>query len=296
MPLLGEVAALTTAALWSLGSLLFARAARRVGGFTLNQARITLAFLVLSAILFLTRGSAWAPGAGPRNIALLAGSGLIGLTLGDWAYFNSLVCVGPRLATLFMTLAPPMAALLALPLLGESLGFAGVLGMALTLAGIVWVVLERGSADVPRGHRLRGAMLGVLASLGQALGLVLSKLGMQGVVDPLPATAIRMGAAALGVWALALATRRAGGVVGLARDPRARLATLGATMVGPVCGVWLSLVAVSLTKAGIAATLMATTPVMVLPLLILIEKERVSRRAALGAVLSVTGIAVLFLH
>jgi drug/metabolite transporter (DMT)-like permease len=275
---------------------MFARAARRVGGFTLNQTRITLAFLILATIVFLTRGSAWAPGAGPHNVFLLAGSGLIGLTLGDWAYFNAMVYVGPHLATLFMTLAPPMAALLAIPLLGESLGLVGVLGMVLTLAGIVWVVLERGTAQIPRGHRLRGAMLGVIASLGQALGLVLSKLGMAGVVDPLPATAMRMGAATLGIWALALATRRAGGVVGLIRDPQARLATLAATLVGPVCGVWLSLVAVSLTKAGIAATLMATTPILVLPLVILIDKERVTRRAALGAVLSVIGIAVLFLH
>jgi drug/metabolite transporter (DMT)-like permease len=105
-----------------------------------------------------------------------------------------------------------------------------------------------------------------------------------------------MGAATLGVWLVALASRRGAGVVRLLRDRRARWATLGATIMGPVLGVWLSLVAVRHTKAGIAATLMALTPVLILPLVRVFHGERVSLRAASGAVLAVLGVAVIFLR
>jgi drug/metabolite transporter (DMT)-like permease len=188
------------------------------------------------------------------------------------------------------------SAIIALPLLGEHLVFGALAGMTLTLAGVMWVVLDRRNAAVPHGHRIRGATLAILGSLGQAVGLTLSKLGMGSVVDPLPATAIRMAAGAAGIWILALLSRRAGGVSKLVRDPVARWATLGATLLGPVTGIWLSLIAVRHTETGIAATLMATTPILIVPLLLLVEKERVSRRAILGTFLSVIGVALLFLH
>jgi len=296
MPLLGELAALTTAIFWAAGSLLFTFAGRRAGSFALNLARITLALVALSLILLATRGLAWAPEAHTRNVLVLALSGLIGLTLGDWAYFGSLVFVGPRLATLLMTFAPPFAALLAIPLLGETLRPTGWAAMVLILGGVIWVVLERSPTSIPRGYRIRGVLFGILAALGQGLGLVLSKVGMGSAVDPLPATAIRMAAATAGVWILGIATGKARRLPILVRDPMARLATIGATFLGPVFGVWLSLVAVRLTKTGIAATLMATTPIVVLPLLILVQKEKVSRRAALGAVAAVAGVGMLFLR
>jgi len=293
---LGEVAALGTATCWAFGTILFTRAARRIGAFTLNLTRITLALCILSVILVLTRATAWAPEAQSRHLLLLALSGICGLTLGDWAYFRAFIYIGPRLTTLFMTLAPVFSAIIALPLLGEHLVFGALLGMALTLLGVVSVILDRRNAAVPHGHRVRGAVLAILGSLGQAVGLNLSKLGMGTVVDPLPATAIRMAAGAAGIWVLALASRRAGGVSTLVRDPVARWATLGATLLGPVIGIWLSLVAVRHTQTGIAATLMATTPILILPLLAVVEKERVSARAIAGTVLSVIGVALLFLH
>src|SRR5262245_5423665 len=110
--MLGEAAALGTACCWSFATLLFTRAARRIGAFTLNLTRITLALIILSLLVLVTRGLAWAPEAESRNFILLAVSGVVGLTLGDWAYFGAFVSVGPRVTTLFMTLAPPMSAAL----------------------------------------------------------------------------------------------------------------------------------------------------------------------------------------
>lgn len=293
--MLGEAAALGTALCWSFATLLFTRAARRIGAFTLNLTRITLALVILSLLLLFTRGFEWAPEAEKTNIILLAVSGLVGLTLGDWAYFGAFVSIGPRMTTLFMTLAPPFSAAIAVPLLGEQLGGTALLGMTLTLLGVIFVVLDGRNAAIPRGHRIRGATLAVLGSLGQAVGLNLSKLGMGSVVDPLPATAIRMAAATAGIWIVAVALRRSNSIRQLARDRKASLWTLGATLFGPVLGISLSLVAVRHTQTGIAATLMATTPILVLPLLVFIEKEHVSARAIVGTVIAVAGVGLLFL-
>lgn len=296
MPFLGELAALTTATCWAAGSMLFTHAARRVGAFTLNHARITLALVVLSIILLITRGTHWADGADTRHMGLLVLSGIIGLTLGDWAYFRAFVDLGPRLTTLLITLAPPFTAILAIPLLGETLGPKALLGMAVTLTGVIWVIRERQPAGLEHGHLVRGVFLGSLGALGQALGLVLSKMGMGSVIDPLPATAIRMAAATVGVWTLSLLTGRIHDLPRLARDAGARWAMVGATFLGPVTGVWLSLVAVRLTKAGVAATLMSLVPILVIPMVMVAYRERVSLRAAIGAAISVAGVAILFLR
>jgi len=293
---LGQVAALGTAACWAAGSYLFTIAARRLGSLTLNQARITLALVFLSAFTFAARGTAWAPEAAPRQILFLVVSGLVGLTLGDWAYFRALVAIGPRLGTLLMTLAPPLTAILAVPVLHERLSWVGIAGMAVTIAGVGWVVLERSAVPIPRGHRVLGVAMGALGSLGQAVGLILSKIGMGNEIDPLPATAIRMAAATAGIWLVAGLSRRARNVRLLRTDRTARLAVLGACLLGPVTGVWLSLVAVRLTEAGIAATLMSTTPVLVLPLVMFVGRERVSPRAAFGALVAVAGVGMLFLR
>jgi drug/metabolite transporter (DMT)-like permease len=229
-------------------------------------------------------------------VAWLAVSGLIGLTLGDLCYFGSLVLLGPRLTTLLAALAPPITAVVAVPFLDERLGARALIGMILTLGGVAWVVLERPVVEAPRGHRARGVILGLLAAVGQGVGLVLAKRGMGHAIDPLPANIIRMAAATLGIWIIALLTGRLDSPRGVWTNRTARWSAFGATLLGPTFGVWLSLVAARHTKTGIAATLMATVPVLILPLVIIFHKEKVSLRAAFGAVLVVAGVAVIFLR
>jgi drug/metabolite transporter (DMT)-like permease len=295
VPFLGEAAALGTALLWAVGTLLFTTASRRVGPFAVNLTRINLACLILIALVLITR-SPWQGVLTTERMGILFLSGWIGLVLGDWALFTAFVMIGPRLATLMMALAPPMAALLAMPLLGESLGPLAYGGMALTIGGVAWVILERSPTPIPRGHRILGVLLALLGAAGQAAGLVLSKLGMDGEVSPLTATALRMSAAVIGVWLVAAFSGRTREPFRLRSDRLATLAILGATLVGPVFGIWLSLIAVKNIEAGVAATLMAPVPVFVLPLVHWVYKEKVTHRAIVGAVLAVIGVAVLMLR
>lgn len=301
MPYPGEIAALTAALLWSVNSLIFGFAVRRLGSFSLNLIRLNLAALLLGSAAMIACGTSWISATPGRDLCLLVVSGLVGLTLGDWAYYRSLQILGPRLATLLFALVPPITTVLGALILGEWPRWIGVAGMALTVGGVAWVILERqgilstGNREMPaHSSRFRGVLFGVLGSLGQSVGLILTREAMESGISTLPATAVRMASGAAGIWFVWILARRPLGLSRMRGDRRVPVATLSGVILGPVIGIWLSTVAVKHTMAGIAATLTSTTPVMILPLVILVHRERVSPRAAMGAALAVAGVALLF--
>ncbi len=294
---LGELAALATASCWALGTTLFGEASKRVGAFTTNVLRIPLGALLLVTTLFLTRGKLWPTWANSHQIALLTASSFLGLVIGDALFFRSVVLLGPRLATLLSTLAPPVAALAAWVVLHEQLTFMAVAGMVVTLAGVAWVVAERAPAGSRPVHaHLEGIAAGVGGAIGQGLGLVLSKMAMGSTLDSLSATVIRVTTAVAGVWLVALASGRAQAGVRALRDRQALAFMTGGALVGPFLGIWLMLTSVKLTATGVASTLMSTTPLLIIPLVRVVYKEKPSPRAWLGALVAVGGIALLFFH
>jgi len=288
----GEIAALATALLWAFTGIFFAEAARRIGALRVNLLRLPIALVLLSGALLAT-GTSFAT-LDSRRFGLLAASGLVGLTIGDLALFAALVRIGPRLAALLMALAPVFATLAGALGLGELPGLLGLLGMSVTLGGVAWVVLERRDGQAhPSDHR--GAVaLGVLAAACQGFGLVLAKAGMAGEVPPLAATWVRMGVATAGIWLLALLTGRTAGLAIVDGVRRGFGPVLGGAVSGPFVGVWLSLVAARYTNVGVAATLMATTPVLIIPLVMFTERYRPTPRAILGALVAIAGVALLF--
>jgi drug/metabolite transporter (DMT)-like permease len=296
----GELAALATAVCWTCSSLAFSAAGRRIGSLSLNLVRLVIAFLFLTAYCRVKRGL-WLPtDATPEAWRWLMVSGVVGFVLGDLCLFKAFLLLGPRLSMLIMSLAPPIAAGLGWAFLGEQIGLMGGLGMAVTLGGVAWVVLERQSE--PEGEHkttpnefAKGATLAFLGAVGQSVGLVLSKLGMKSY-DPFAATQIRIIAGILGFSAIFFAVgwwRRT--FEGLRDTKGVTYAALGA-FAGPFVGVSLSLLAIQHTETGVAATIMATVPVLIIPAVVLLHKERVTARAALGAIVAVAGVSLLWLR
>jgi drug/metabolite transporter (DMT)-like permease len=198
-----------------------------------------------------------------------------------------------------MAAAPAITTLVAWPVLGEALGTTAILGIILATAGIAWVSAERRmpqSRIIRKGSLLTGAILGLAGATGQAVGLVLAKVGMAGVIDPLPATFYRMVAATITIWFFTVVTGRFRQSLNAMRDIRGVGWAFGGAFIGPFIGVWLSLVAVSHTAAGVAATIMATVPVLVIPLEWALHKERPTGRGILGAVVTIIGVSILFLR
>ncbi len=319
----GEFAALGAAICWVFTSLWFAAAGRRIGAIKVNLFRIWLALGML-AIIHRVQFGVWWPDLDAGGLTYLAVSGVIGLVIGDQLLFIALVDVGSRLATLLMTLAPPVTTVLAWIVLNEHLGPAAILGIAITVSGIAWVVIERpaGAQAYPHRHRVRGITFGLIAGVCQAIGLILAKLGMghtpdgvAGLVDPWSATLVRMAFSAVGISLLVgLLRARSRPESRMAMDispetehvpplpakprsiwPMALLCVLLGSIAGPVLGVWLSMVGVDEADAGVAATLMSMSPVFILPFAVWVEKEHLSWRAILGALVAVGGVAVLTL-
>jgi len=298
---LGEIAALTTSVLWALTSIQFTLAGRRIGVEATNRVRLLLATLFLSLAHIVLQGELWPLNAAPFRWGWLGLSGIIGLALGDTSLFQGLVLIGPRRSMLMMTLAPVFSSLLAWGFLGETLQPIEVGAAVLAIAGTAWVVSEGPStnpqvqtAKSTRRYAL-GVLLGLGGALGQALGLVLATQGLTGDFPALSATLIRMMVAAGGVWLLALikgqvkATRRA--MVGR----KVWLPVVGGTLTGPFLGVWCSMIAVQGAPVGIASTLMALSPILLVPLEHWFFGEKVSARAIAGTIVALAGAAIIFL-
>lgn len=294
----GQLAALGTALCWAFSALIFAAAARRIGVLSLNLIRLVLGMGFLSLAAWALRGLALPTDASPRAWAWLAVSGLIGFVFGDLCLFLAYMKIGTRLASLMMALSPLLTAVIGWLVLGETLAGRDLLGMTLTVGGIGWAVLEGnppapGSVPEPRPS-LSGLALGIGGALGQAGGLVLSKLGM-GDYDPVAATQVRVLAGIAGYVVLISALRWWPRVVESLRDgPALGLSTAGAFF-GPFLGVSLSLFAVRHTVAGVAASIMALQPVLIIPLVVILHRERVGPGGVVGALVAVAGVALLFL-
>jgi drug/metabolite transporter (DMT)-like permease len=295
----GELAALTTAMLWSFTSIFFTSAGRRIGSYHLNKFRIPFASVFLAIMLLVTSGRLFPEGASSDSYYYLILSGIIGLSIGDLCLFTAFVMIGTRLTLLIFAVSPIIAALIAWIMLAEKLGLVAIGGIVITIAGIGWVTAERQTDATGQRRNVRkwqGILLAVCAAIGQAAGLVLAKAGMGETVSPLQATFIRMIAAAAAVWLFGLLKGDNAETISKIKDRRSMWLALGGAVCGPFLGVWLSLVAVKYTETGIAAAIMATVPVLVIPLVIIFYHEKVSLRAIIGAIITASGVALFFIR
>ncbi len=296
MPLIGEIASLITAMLWSSSSIVFTEASRRIGSQQINVDRL----IVASICLFITIMSAgWIQVVPGRQMWLLIISGLIGLIFGDGFLFKALHMIGARYGMLVMSLVPAISAILAFIILGETLSFTVILGMAITLTGILFVVLK-GSADGNSKETVTklGLFYAFLGALGQAAGLLFAKAAFSlGEINGFYAAFIRVFTTVLLFLPAMIMLKRYRNPFKLYQDDRrSLLLTIAGGMLGPYIGITFSLIAVKNTSVGIASTLMATVPVLMLPLLRVVYKEKITLRALVGALLAVSGVAILFLR
>jgi len=294
----GELAALGTAVCWSAGSNFFAAAGRRMGSVVLNRLRISAAMLLLGVTLLITRGSPWPGWATPAQIGVLALSGLIGFVFGDTWYFRALVILGPGRAALLESTAPLFTAVIAWPLLGERLGPLALIGMAMTLGGVWWVLAARSAErhDHVEGSAAIGVLAGLLGALGQAGGYVLSKIALRSGLDPLSATMVRVTSACAAIWLLATFEGATVRTLATLKDRRGAAFMLAGAVCGPFLGVTLSLAALHWIPTGIAASITAIYPIFTILLAARFHGEALTWRIVGGAIVAVAGVVVLFLR
>lgn len=294
---LGEIAALSTALCWTMNAMAFEAAGKKVGSLAVNYIRFFIAFPLLVITAYFTRGLAFPVDATSGAWIYLSLSGLIGFVLGDIFLFQALVEIGSRITLLIKSMGPPLAALAGFLLLGETISPVGLVGMLITIFGISLVILSRNSKErrVRFNRPLRGIFFAFLGAVGQALGLIFSKLGM-GSYNPLAATQIRIIAAFIAFTILITVWKKWSDIWGAFKNKRAIGEIALGAILGPFVGVTLSLVALQYAPAGVVSTLTSISPILIIPFSIGIYKEKVLPREILGALISILGVILLFLR
>jgi len=302
---IGEAAAVAVSVLWTVTSLVFSFAGKRIGAYNVNVIRTFMAVILLLGAHLVVLGTI-IPGGNDGQWLWLGVSGVIGLAIGDFGYFLALIKLGPRRAVLLMALAPIFTVAAGAIILRELPGLLTMVGIAITLAGVFWVILERDEESderpVPTRDKAIGLAAGVLGGLCQGVGLVISKYGMVTIADdpsaplhPVSATLIRMVAALAALWITVPLLQRFGSVSAAMRDIPAMKASFVGSVCGPFLGVTLSMVAVTYAIAGVASTLMSLMPIFVIPVVWLAFHQKTTNRGIAGAIVAVIGVAILFL-
>ncbi len=279
---------------WSGSSIAFSEAGRRIGSVPVNLIRLVMALLLLTAVCAASRHQALPTDATSHQWVWLAGSGVIGFFIGDLALFRAFVLVGPRISTLIMSLAPAFATIAAWLAFGENLPWVQWLGIVVTLAGVLWVVGERRPADAVGNASLPGVGLAMIGAIGQGVGVVMTRHAfINGQFDPFASTQIRILAAIpLFVLFVVLSRRTLETIRSLRNVPAMGLCLTGAIF-GPVVGGSMLNASVARIPSGIASTLAGMVPVVMLPISALVHREKLTRRAVIGAVIAVLGVGLL---
>jgi drug/metabolite transporter (DMT)-like permease len=293
---IGEFAALLTAVFWTVTSLAFESASHRIGSVAVNILRLVIGLIFLGIYNFISRGQALPLDASHENWIWLTLSGLIGFVFGDLFLFKSYTIIGSRFSMLIMTLVPPVTAFFSFIILGERLTMFNYVGMTLTFSGIAMAVFSRNGKDEKISLKLspRGILYAFGGALGQALGLVLSKLGLRDY-DPFAATQIRIIAGIAGFSILITVLKRWSNVTNAVSNKNGMILTTLGAFFGPFLGVSFSLISVKYTEAGIASTIMALVPVFIILPAIVLFRQKVTFAEVMGALLSVGGVALFFI-
>ena len=304
MTYLGEFISIGVAFSWTATALLSEFGSKRLGNLTLNVLRMALALLFSMVLFWFAAGTPLPPVGSIEACGWMLLSGIVGYVIGDFCLFQCYIIIGSRYGQLFMTLAPLAAALMAWITLGQQMTPISIVAMFVTLIGIGISILGRGEHHkVSLKLPLNGVLFAIGAALCQGIGLVLSKIGMDhydtGTMPdwliPFSANFLRCIAGIIGFAFLQYFHEGFCPLRKAMQDSKGMIVATATTIFGPFVGVGFSLMAVQYTNAGIASTLMALTPVIIILPSYWLFHQKITWRSVLGAVISVLGVSLFFM-
>ncbi|RXS44528.1 DMT family transporter [Idiomarina sp. 29L] len=287
----GQLAALLAASFWAVATILYHRAGSHFSPLQMNLVKGVIATPLLF-IVSLLLGNSLVVSSGFWVLAL---SGVIGITIGDSCHFAALRRLGPWHAMLLEYLAPPLAAFMAWVFLTDSLSTIEITGAVITLSGVLWVVTEK-APDKQPALSLSGIFFGCGAALCQATGLVMAFSVLQSEqMNAIDAAFVRLAAGSI-LLAAIVGLSKQGAYKAIIKQFRTinPLPLLGAIVFGTFLAIWLQQVSIANINPGLTQTLLSTAPLFLIPISLL-KKQRITVRSATGALVSLGGIAILFL-
>ena len=290
------LAALGAALCWAISTIISANPSSALGALGFVRIRMTMVFFMLAAALLVTGG--WRTIAASHITPSLI-SGLIGILVGDAALFLTMNRLGPRRAGILFASNAVFSVILGWLFLSEKLGAMTLAGIALALIGVALAILfgkrsnDAHQWEAVKGPLMAGVAIGLFSGLCQAVGSIIARPVMATGADPIAIAAIRVGIAALGLTlAMFAGVKSARAKTALTPKLAGQVAISGFAAMG--VGMTLLLFALSGGEVGIVATLSATTPALVLPLLWWKTGDMPPPLAWLGAALVVAGSGMIF--
>lgn len=295
MNFLGEFLALFTALSWTTSSLIFENIARKIHPQIANFLRVCIGTFMLGVVCLFTKRHLFFPIDVPSNdLGLLLLSGFIGMFLGDFFLFKAFKKIGARITMLIMTLSPIIVALIDFIFLGVHLSVLQLTAIFITCLGVAIVILRPNNSEnkITFNFSSTGLLYAFLATLGQSLGVILTKLGSTSY-DSLATTQIRLIAAILGFGILILAQKKGQELISALKNTR--------NMFFICCGTFTSIFGIAAlveafkhSNASVASTISSTSPILIIPISIIFFKEKIKKYEILGALISIIGISIFF--
>lgn len=293
---IGEIWALFTALFWAISAVVFESASKKVGSLSVNFMKLIIALLLVCIYTFITRGLVLPVDASINNWFWLLLSGFVGFFLGDLFLFQAYVEVGSRISMVIMSVVPPITAIMSYIILGEKLTKFNIIGMIITVTGIAMVVLKKkeGEKKIEFSHSNKGIIYAFLGALGQAVGMILSKLGIENY-NAFAAAEIRLIAGIFGFTILFFIKKKWKDISIALSDKKSLFRISIGSVFGPFLGVSFSLLAIQYTTTGVVSTITSIVPVLIIPPAIIIFKEKITFKELCGSLMTIFGVAILFM-
>lgn len=294
---LGEIAALSAAIGFSLTSVCYTIAGRKINAVTSIAMSLPISWIIMIAIHSLTLGEFFPSTASLDRWFYLSASGILAFVISSYFMLNAYQQIGPRLTMLILSFAPALSAVFAWVLLGQNLALKSIIGIAVVIFGIVWVVAERSKVKNDRleiNMRL-GVINACLGTLAQASAFVFASQGVSGGFPPFSATLIRISAGIIALWAFIAFQGNIKSTLSIFKNDRKLFFLLtGAASSGPVLAGSLLLLSFQFISVGVSTTLSHTTAIILIPIGYFVFKEKITPRAIVGTIITIIGIAILF--
>ncbi len=298
---IGEIASLMVAFLWSIGPTCFTLAGNRIGSWVVNRTRMIYALFLVMIIHLIIYGSLLPFDANLYRWVWLFLSGVIGLGLGDIALFYAFTTIGTRLSMLIYSLAPVISAIAGIIFFKEKLSYIQIIAILITVAAISYVGVfskeKKEKLDIEDSKKYwLGIVAAILAAIGQALGLILSKMGIVGDFPAMSGLAIRLLGGTVLIWGMTVFQGQIKSTIqSVKNDNKSHFYILIGTLTGPIGGIYFSLLGLKYTTLGMASVLQSLSPIFLLPIGAIIFHEKITWKAIIGTIIAMIGVAMLFL-
>lgn len=290
----GEFFALFTAISWTFSSLTFGKISKEYDTQVANFLRVTIGTIMVGFVclfgsrhLFLPTDVTW------ENLKIISLSGFIGMFLGDLFLFKAYNMIGARVTMLIMALSPIIVSIIDFLFLGVTLYPIQIFAILITCLGIILVIFKTEDKKISLGFSVKGLLYAFLATLGQSLGVILTKLGST-TYDSLATSQIRLGVAIFFFGAVVLYEGKARETIKMITSKKALSLLLIGTFFS-VFGIAALIEAFKSANASIASTISSTSPIIMIPCSILFYKEKIRKNEIIGAIISVVGLSIFFL-